>query len=268
MKLSKKPRYWDSWKGRILRAIILDNATTWKDVKNRSGLEQRKMFKVVRELDKAGVLEYSKDSGFRIMDEDLSRAYETTAGEKVPESKEPSHVHIDWLQSWIENNEACDATLDHLHFFLDGINLSEFTRKLFGQAKKSIYVVNPFVDKAGLGTALRDAAKGGIEVSLITRRPRDKPTRWGFHKTLVKENVALYYSGFEDTGGGVHSKLIIVDDEIAIVSSMNFTAHSENANYETGIVTIDKAVVESAKESIIGIRDEHETESALTMHQR
>jgi phosphatidylserine/phosphatidylglycerophosphate/cardiolipin synthase-like enzyme len=84
----------------------------------------------------------------------------------------------------------------------------------------------------------------------------------------LSPNVALYYSGYEDTAGGVHSKLIIVDDEIAIVSSMNFTSHSESYNYETGIVTTDKAVVDSAKESIIGIRDENETESANELHQR
>jgi hypothetical protein len=47
---------------------------------------------------------------------------------------------------------------------------------------------------------------------------------------------------------------------------MNFTSYSEDTNYETGIVTIDKAVIESAKESFIGIRDEHETKSAIEVH--
>jgi len=226
------------------------------------------MYKVVGDLQRAGVLEYSKDEGFRILNEELYESYENATDQKVPESKEPSREHVDWLTSWIDKNEECDATLDHHHFFLDGPNLYEITRKLIGQARKSISVVNPYVEKAGLGTALRNAAKSGIKVLLITRRPRNYPNRWSFHKTLVEENVDLYYSGYEDTAGGVHSKLIIVDDEIAIVSSMNFTSHSESYNYETGIVTIDKAVVESAKESIIGIRDEHETESAASIHQR
>ena len=63
-------------------------------------------------------------------------------------------------------------------------------------------------------------------------------------------------------------ELIVVDDEIAIVSSMNFTSHSESYNYEAGIVTTDKAVVDSVIKSIIGIRDENETEPARKLHQR
>ena len=165
--LPEEPRYWDSWKGQILRAIIIDNAVTWADVRNRSGLEQGKMYKVVGDLQRAGVLLYSKDEGFRILNEELYRSYENATDQKVPESKEPSREHIDWLTSWIDKNEECDATLDHHHFFLDGPSLYEITRKLIGQARKSISVVNPYVDKAGLGTALRNAAKNGIEVLLI-----------------------------------------------------------------------------------------------------
>ncbi len=226
------------------------------------------MFKVVRELQDAGVLEYSKEEGFKVVNQELLQAYKNTKYQTTAESKKSSTELIEWLKAWIDSNEECDATLEHYHFFLDGPNLYEFTRKLIGQAKKSIYVVNPFVEKAGLGTALRNAAKSGIEVMLIARRPRGDPNKWGFHKTLVDANVSLYYSGDENSAGGVHSKLLVVDDEIAIVSSMNFTSHSESYNYETGIVTIDKAVVDSAKESILGIRDEPETEFALSVHQR
>ncbi|TXT54054.1 MAG: hypothetical protein BAJATHORv1_90002 [Candidatus Thorarchaeota archaeon] len=64
--MSKKPKYWDSWKGRILRAIILDKLETWTEVRERAGLEQRQMFKVVRELQRLGILEYLDDKRFRM----------------------------------------------------------------------------------------------------------------------------------------------------------------------------------------------------------
>ena len=135
--MPKKPRYWDSPKGQVLRAIIIDKAVTWADVKIRSGLKHGMMYEVVGELLRADVLEYSKDEGFRIFNGELYKSYENATDQKVPEFKEPSREHIDWLTSWIENNEGCDATLDHHHFFLDGVSLFEITRKLIGQARKS-----------------------------------------------------------------------------------------------------------------------------------
>ena len=267
-KMSNKPRYWDSWRGQILRAIIIDKAITWLDVREKSGLEQKKMFKVVGELKRANELDYSKETGFKVLDDTLIQSYERMTDQNVPEPKTtaPSSQHIEWLQGWIDSNEGCDATLEHHHFFLDGPNLFELTRKLIERAKKSIYIINPYVDKASLGTALRTAAKSGVDILLITRRPIDNRLRWDFHKTLIQENVDLYYSGDENVSGGVHSKLLIVDDEIVIVSSMNFTSHSESYNYETGIVSIDKATIESAKEALISIRDEPETKSAAGLH--
>ena len=139
--------------------------------------------------------------------------------------------------------------------------LSYFTQRLLDKAQRSILVVNPFVDRAGLGTTLRNAAKKGIETTLITRFPKRKSKREDFHKTLLDANVQLYYSG-EDPGG-VHSKLTIVDDEVAVISSMNFTSNSEAAvTWEMGIVTLDSEVVGSALESVRELRDQDETKPA------
>jgi phosphatidylserine/phosphatidylglycerophosphate/cardiolipin synthase-like enzyme len=76
----------------------------------------------------------------------------------------------------------------------------------------------------------------------------------------------MYYSGRKRGAGGVHSKLVIVDNEVAIVSSMNFTMNSENDTWETGIVSVDKDVVDSAAESFSNYTDENETVSASKIH--
>lgn len=155
-----------------------------------------------------------------------------------------------------------NASIKHNHFFLDSKHLSYFTQKLLDKFQRNILVVNPFVDRAGLGTALRNAAKKGIETTLITRAPKRKSKRDDFHQTLIDAKVQLFYSG-EDPGG-VHSKLTIVDDEVAIISSMNFTSNSEAAvTWETGIVTTDKEVVESVLESVRELRDQDETKPAF-----
>ncbi|MFQ5884745.1 MAG: phospholipase D family protein [Thermoplasmata archaeon] len=269
--MSKKPKHWDSWKGKVLRAIIFEKAETWQEVKEKSELTQKQMLKVIRELRRSGKLEYPESKGerrFSILDNELVRAYETFTTRKPPEEdKKPMREHAVWIESWFETAEV-NASLNHHHFFLERTDLSDFTRRLMDRARRNILVVNPFVERASLGTSLRDAAKRGVDVVLFTRRPRSDREVWAFHKSLTQEGIDMYYSGGRGGKGGAHSKLVIVDEEVAIVSSMNFTKNSEVYTWETGIVTTDGEVVGSAAESIRGLRDEPETESAKEIHQR
>ena len=49
------------------------------------------------------------------------------------------------------------------------------------------------------------------------------------------------------TDNQIHSKIMVVDNSIAVVSSMNFySGSSGGASKEAGIVSMDKQVVESA----------------------
>lgn len=269
--MSDKPKYWDSWKGQLLRAIVLDGVDTWKDVREKSGLSQNQMLKVVKELRKSETIDYGEVKGvkrFQIIDHDLAKAYQSGTKEQVVKSeKKQTREHKEWIQKWIGTSEL-NVSLDHHHFFLEGPNLTDITRRLMDRAKDNILVVNPFVDGATLGTALRDAAKRKVDVSLITRRPQEHPDRWKFHKTLTSEGVDMYYSGRKRGAGGVHSKLVIVDNEVAIVSSMNFIQSSENDTWETGIVSVDKNVVDSAANSFGNYTDENETVSANEIHKK
>ena len=72
--MSEKPKYWDSWRGQILRAIILDNVDTWKEVRDKSGLSHNQMLKAVNELRKSEIIDYSEIDGvkrFRVLDHAL-----------------------------------------------------------------------------------------------------------------------------------------------------------------------------------------------------
>jgi phosphatidylserine/phosphatidylglycerophosphate/cardiolipin synthase-like enzyme len=45
----------------------------------------------------------------------------------------------------------------------------------------------------------------------------------------------------------IHSKIIVIDRQIAIISSMNlYSGSTGGATFEAGIVTFDKTVVDSA----------------------
>ena len=66
----------------------------------------------------------------------------------------------------------------------------------------------------------------------------------------------------------VHSKLVIVDDKVAIVSSMSFTMNSKNDTCETGIVSIDKNVVDSAANSFSNHTSKNDTVSTNEIHMK
>jgi phosphatidylserine/phosphatidylglycerophosphate/cardiolipin synthase-like enzyme len=65
-----------------------------------------------------------------------------------------------------------------------------------------------------------------------------------YHSVLLQKGVSLFYDD------QVHAKIIVADDKVAIVSSMNFFANSSaGASWEAGLVTINSQVVKSIANS-------------------
>jgi phosphatidylserine/phosphatidylglycerophosphate/cardiolipin synthase-like enzyme len=53
----------------------------------------------------------------------------------------------------------------------------------------------------------------------------------------------------------LHAKILLVDDKIAIVSSMNFLQKATaGISWEAGIVTLDKKTVDMIKDSITNLQ--------------
>jgi len=48
--MSKDPKYLNSWKGNVLKAIIIDNAKTWSDIKYHSQLSENDLNRALAEL--------------------------------------------------------------------------------------------------------------------------------------------------------------------------------------------------------------------------
>ena len=59
---------------------------------------------------------------------------------------------------------------------------------------------------------------------------------------------------------GVRTKITVVDDVVAVVSSLNFIKSAEAAaSWETDVVTLGSEVVSSIVDSVRELRDEDET---------
>ena len=254
----EKPRHWNTWKGKVLRTIILDNTSTLNDIQNKSGLTQMQLKEVMDDMQHSNIIRMTIVNGkyeWQVTDDDLFRAYLSAMENQVDVVEKSGKIateqiryHTEWIKSWFDQDDV-DGSLDNLHFFLEGKPLEFITKRLMERSQNSIYIVHPFVDITGIGTTLRVAAMRGVEVLLISGNPHNNVERQKLYNTLMDAKVKLYYSGTDS--GAVNSKILAVDDEIAIVSSMNFTKGAEAAiTWETGIVTADKKVVDSAIKAI------------------
>ena len=134
-------------------------------------------------------------------------------------------------------------------FFVQPFDDSPLDRKSDGEfvyldlikkASKYIYIFTPYlILPDGLRTALCHASMRGVDVRIVTPAIPDKKTVFRMtranYPVLMDHGVKIY----EYTPGFLHSKSIVVDDEYAVVGSINFDyrslyLHFENAVYFSG----------------------------------
>jgi hypothetical protein len=147
-----------------------------------------------------------------------------------------------WIAEWRHTKRGLDFSMESKHFFLGGADLDDFTKNLIRLAEKTIFVANPFVEACYLTDDLIDSARKKTEIKIVTRYPEAKEKKKAeCHSKLREMGIVLHYDN------RIHSKIIVVDDKVAVVSSMNFySGSSGGASNEAGIVSIDEKVVESA----------------------
>lgn len=111
---------------------------------------------------------------------------------------------------------------------------------LITRAKKSVYIMTPYliIDDT-VSEALSIAAKSGIDVRIITPAIGDK----GYvHATTRAYYVRLLEAGckiYEYTPGFVHSKLMLVDEMLAVVGTVNLDFRSMYLHFEDGVWLCD-----------------------------
>lgn len=108
--------------------------------------------------------------------------------------------------------------------------------KIINNSEKYVYITTPYlIPDVEMLTALRLAAKSGIDVRIVTPHIPDKKiifsvTRSNYLK-LLKDGVQIY----EYLPGFIHSKTIVSDDESAVVGTANFDYRSFYLLYENGV---------------------------------
>lgn len=106
-------------------------------------------------------------------------------------------------------------------------------------AKSSVWLATPyFIPNDDILTALRVAALSGLDVRILFPA---KPDKWlpffashSYFPTLIEAGVKIY----EYEKGFLHSKLLIVDGEMATIGTTNMDMRSLNLNFEVNALLV------------------------------
>lgn len=106
---------------------------------------------------------------------------------------------------------------------------------LINNAKNYVYITTPYlIPDHELITALKLAARKGVDVRIILPHIPDKwyvyEIAWNYYSELIESGVKI----FEYTPGFIHAKHIIVDDELAVIGTINFDYRSLYLHFECG----------------------------------
>lgn len=225
-------KFWETWRGHVVRAIVLNSAYTKEAILKSTNLTEEQFEKAVKELSETNLLGDTEDRKFWV-DRELYRKCQ-----KFFEGLQETLV--DWVKEWREKQRVDLFKSEEDHFYLSGKMLSELSESLIEHARQNILVVNPFVRRCHISGSLISMSRRGVQVKLLTRGIGTEQ----FKKEISKKVFISYDES-------VHAKIIVVDRRVGVVSSMNFYAGSSAGEcWEAGVISTDRHVVNSIERSI------------------
>jgi cardiolipin synthase len=176
---------------------------------------------VVRELDAAFITDWYSETEQLL---DAHTAPETRSGTQV-------------------TGEALCQVLPSGPGFEHNNNLMLFVA-LFHTARRQITIVNPYVvPDESLLLALTSAAQRGVQVTLIVSEIGDQflvfHAQRSYYEELLKAGVRIYLYRPPVL---LHSKFLIIDDDIAVIGSSNMDIRSFELNLEVTLVCYNNQV--------------------------
>jgi cardiolipin synthase len=100
-------------------------------------------------------------------------------------------------------------------------------------AKKSIWIASPyFVPDDDIFTALKVAALTGLDVRLLVPKRPDKRIVYYASRSYFPEMMDAGVKIFEYEKGFLHSKIVVVDEQIASIGTANMDMRSFHLNFE------------------------------------
>lgn len=121
-------------------------------------------------------------------------------------------------------------------------------------ARKSIWIASPyFVPDDDIFTALKVAALSGVDVKLLIPNRPDKKIVFYASRSYFPELLAAGVKIFEFEKGFLHSKIVIVDEEVASIGTANMDMRSFHLNFEVNAFLYH---TESLKKLVVDYEDD------------
>jgi len=105
--------------------------------------------------------------------------------------------------------------------------------QMISTAKKYIYITTPYLilDHETI-TALQIAARSGVNVNILMPAIPDKKIIYAVSESYFPELISAGVNIYRYKPGFVHSKLIVIDDKIALIGTANLDFRSLYLHYE------------------------------------
>ncbi len=141
----------------------------------------------------------------------------------------------------------------------DWENILQVYFTMISSAQKYIYIQTPYMvlDESIL-MALKTASLSGIDIKImLPEKPDHRLVYYGsrsYYSELISCGVKIY----EYTKGFIHSKMILVDDQIVSIGTANMDLRSFKQNFEINALIYDlKPVLEVKKNYLNDLEDSH-----------
>ena len=123
---------------------------------------------------------------------------------------------------------------------------------LINKAKDYIYINTPYlIIYNEMATALKIAAKSGVDIKIVTPYIPDKKfvhaVTKSYYESFIKDGIEIY----EFTPGFMHAKTFVVDDEYGVVGSINLDFRSLYLHYECGVWLYKTDSIKSMKDDYL-----------------
>ena len=124
-------------------------------------------------------------------------------------------------------------------------------RNMLAGATKYAYITTPYliIDNE-LCVAIETAALRGVNVKIITPHIPDKKTVFAMTRSFYPRLMAAGVEIYEYTPGFIHAKSYLVDDEIAMVGTINLDYRSLVHHFENGVWLYGGEAIGALKEDM------------------
>ncbi|MEG0255938.1 cardiolipin synthase [Vagococcus sp.] len=163
----------------------------------------------------------------------------------VPENKK-----VAYQQNYFHQELVLDAANTDIQVISSGPNnekqqIKLTFVKLILSAKKRVWIQTPYlIPDDTIIDALEIAKRSGVDVKIMVPDKPDHPFIYRatqfFANVLIKKEIDIY----SYNGGFLHSKVLIIDDEVSMVGSANQDIRSYKLNFETSLVIFDSHINE------------------------